>query len=285
VKGAVSGAASVSGARSVSGDLVPNDATPEETGRVDLQVILQTKIKPKTEKITAHHGTGDQNLHLAIYAATAKEPNWTDIVESFRKTTAELKGARLLRMLSSGNIFNVIRNVYMGILWRDFSIDLVAASLRQREFATKITSIGCAGIDTPLALIKATTRYHKFLLLMNRKSNGKDKRVALVPTLDIDLCWHTHQLYADSYRQWCMDHLGVAINHDDTVGKESLDTGLRETNQAWRTAYRESYTTDNLPEAKNRKMSGGLLLNLFSRKKMEKMPQTKNGIIIVFEGR
>jgi Glycine-rich domain-containing protein-like len=193
----------------------------------------------------------------------AQNPTWTDFLVSFDRTTAELKGARLLRALSRGSFFNSMRIAYMGILWRDFSIDLVAASLRQREFATKITSNECAGIDTPVALSNATVRYHKFLLLMKRVKNVK-RKVALVPTLDIDLCWHTHQLQAPSYRKWCVEHLGAAINHDDTVGKDTLDTGLKETNAAWSKAYRESYTADS-NSSKTHSFGG-----LFKSKKAQK---------------
>jgi len=84
-----------------------------------------------------------------------------------------------------------------------------------------------------------------------------------VPTLDIDLCWHTHQLYAVSYREWCVEHLGVAINHDDTVGQSELDTGLKATSQAWDDAYREAYATNKLPSPSlSSKMAG-----LFGRRK------------------
>ena len=209
---------------------------------------------------------------MRVYAEKSSDPTWIDIVKSFKETFAELKGARLLRMLSRGNLFNSFQIAYMGILWKDLSIDLVAASLRQREFARKITSDGC-GIDVPSALFLSVTRYHKFLLLMKRKP--KDKKVALVPTLDIDLCWHTHQLDAVSYRQWCIEHLGIAINHDDTVAKESVDTGFQETNRLWLRAYREPYTSDNDPEASSRRRSSGGLLGVFKRKKGEKLPAGK----------
>jgi hypothetical protein len=134
----------------------------------------------------------------------------------------------------------------MGLVYRDLSIDLVAAALRQREFAKKITSTECAGMDSPFALFKATTRYHKFMLLMKRQ--GK-KHENLVPTLDIDLCWHTHQLFPRPYREWCLEHLGRAVNHDDTIGTASLSQGLRQTSLAWLGAYREAYTTDDLKKS------------------------------------
>jgi len=173
------------------------DPDPEETARVDLQVILQTILEAPGLKVTQPKPQG-RYTHLRVYADKAQHPTWTDITQSFEETTAELRVARLLRMLSCGNLFNSFQIAYLGILWKDLSIDLVAASLRQREFASKITGENC-GIDAPSALLSATTRYHNFLLLMKRKP--KENKVSLVPTLDIDLCWHTHQLDAVSYRQ------------------------------------------------------------------------------------
>jgi hypothetical protein len=249
IEGAVSGA---------------HDTDPEETARVDLQVIMQTVLQPPHSPVTQVRVSRGFNPHIAVYAKTVKDPCWRDIIDSFQKTTAELKGARLLRMLSRGNIFNSIQIAYMGIMWRDLSIDLVAACLRQREFAKKITTDELNGINTPMALSEAITRYHKFLLLMNRKSKGN--RMPLVPTLDIDLCWHTHQLFSFSYRQWCIKHLGFAVNHDDTVGKESLDSGIRDTCEAWFKAYREHYTTDHLSKSKGLQSLGGVFSGLFRKK-------------------
>jgi Glycine-rich domain-containing protein-like len=247
IKGAVSG--------------LHDPTTPEEeVAGVDLQIILKTTLLPESGTSAAA-----ARIHLVAYAASTTEARWTDIMSSFQKTTAQLKGARLLRMLSRGNVFPSIRVAYQGILWSDLSIDLVAAALRQREFLSKITSADCAGIDTPAALFKAATRYHKFLLLMRRKTQGKSaqKKTSLVPTLDIDLLWHTHQLNAVSYRQWCIQHLGIAVNHDDSVGKEVLDDGLKDTTKAWYEAYREQYAVNEVGGAEK----VGKISKIFSRKK------------------
>jgi len=233
-----------------------HDDNAEEDARANLGFALETSLHRDPH-------TPATPPHLALYIGSTPIPTWKDILTSFKKTTAELKGARLLRALTRGNLFTSMEYAYMGILWHDLSIDLVAAALRQREFATKITSAELASLDTPLALFKATTRYHKFLLLMRRKKEGK--RVPLVPTLDIDLCWHTHQLSTGEYRKWCVEHLGLAINHDDTVGKESLDNGLRETSAAWYDAYRETYSTENVSESKVKGLFSGN--GIFSRKK------------------
>jgi Glycine-rich domain-containing protein-like len=216
---------------------------------------------------------------LSIYVTSATHPTWKDILNSFKKTKLDLKSARILRMLYRPNIFKSFELAYRGILWKELSIDLVAASLRQREFARKITSEGCNGIDTPFALSNATTRYHKFLLLMKREVGGEKKQIALVPTLDIDLCWHTHQLASVSYREWCVKHLGVAINHDDTVAKDKLDSGLHETNAAWLSTYRESYSTNKPSAVQPSKDSKVRSIFPFKKEKAQTSSPVQNSMI------
>lgn len=241
---------------------------------MDLKIILETVLHlPRYKKAPTS---------IASYIST-DNPSWEGFIKSFQKTAQELKSAQLLRMISRRNIFNSIRVGYMGILWRDLSIDLVAAALRQREFAKKITGEECHGMDTPFALFKANTRYHKFLLLMNRKTARKRRYPNLVPTLDIDLCWHTHQLFPVPYRAWCTEHLGTAINHDDTIGRGDLDVGLRETSLAWYNAYRESYTTDDLRQSymtTSRKVAGTLFppYGLYMLNKSKKLDQARLGL-------
>ena len=250
-----------------------HNANPEKAAKQDLTFILET--------VLTHAERPASRPHLSLYVNTVsvKTPTWKDILSSFKKTTTELKAARILRILSRPNIFKSLEIAYRGILWRELSIDLVAASLRQRGFADKI--IEC-GVDNSLALSKATTRYHKFLVLMSRNSRLDKKKIAFVPTLDIDLCWHTFQLFAVSYRDWCIKHLGIAVNHDDTVGKDKLDVGLRETSLAWFNAYRESYSTDDLCQkyfSKGRTTAGVLFppYGIFIRKKGQKLSRAQFG--------
>ena len=123
---------------------------------------------------------------------------------------------------------------------------------------------------------------------MNRNKTGgspaiPSTAVHLVPTLDIDLCWHTHQLSPGPYRDWCMEHLGRGINHDDTLGKGSLEAGLRETSLAWFEAYREGYTTDNLRKeyfSTKRKVAGVLFppYGLHMLNKGNKLNKARTGL-------
>ena len=100
--------------------------------------------------------------------------------------------------------------------------------------------------ENSVALSDATVRYHKFLLLMKKVQS---KRTLIVPTLDIDLCWHTHQLFPRSYREWCLQYLGRPIDHDDTIDESVATRGLRSTSLAWLDLYNEPYTGNDLRKA------------------------------------
>jgi Glycine-rich domain-containing protein-like len=118
-----------------------------------------------------------------------EDVSWLGFRRAFVDTLSELKSCRKFKDINSRNIFPRLRVAYMGIIWRDLSIDLVAASLRQREFAIKITGDECHALDSPAGLSTAITRYLKFLhLLKNKDPSVPQKNRHLVPTLDIDLC-------------------------------------------------------------------------------------------------
>ena len=94
--------------------------------------------------------------------------------------------------------------------------------------------------------------YQKFVLDI-KLSTGKPSH--FVPTLDIDL---SHQLHPVSYRDWCVQQLGRALNHDDTRTTETSD-GLLSTSLAWLEPFGEGYTTEDLRSAyltAGRKLAG-----------------------------
>ncbi|ATY65423.1 hypothetical protein A9K55_001594 [Cordyceps militaris] len=94
-------------------------------------------------------------------------------------------------------------------------------------------------VDRILALpalpANAVERYLRFLQLI--KETGE----TVVPTLDIDLCWHTHQLAPFAYLTYCVTHLGRQINHDDTIRTETRSTAQDMTARLWALKYGESY--------------------------------------------
>ncbi|OAA74851.1 hypothetical protein LEL_06839 [Akanthomyces lecanii RCEF 1005] len=94
-------------------------------------------------------------------------------------------------------------------------------------------------VDRVLALpplpSNAVERYLRFLQLI--KETGE----TVVPTLDIDLCWHTHQLAPFAYTIYCVTHVGRQVNHDDTIRTETRSSAQDMTAKLWAIKYGESY--------------------------------------------
>ncbi|KAJ5604818.1 hypothetical protein N7510_009972 [Penicillium lagena] len=122
----------------------------------------------------------------------------------------------------------------------------------QRQFGSQ------GFVDRILALTKArgllpdhVSRYLKFLQLI------KESKSTLVPTLDIDLLWHTHQLSPVAYEKYCKKYLRRQINHVDTIRATTRSTGQDDTERLWATRYGESYfdpeSTSTSTEIKRRK--------------------------------
>ncbi|PMD30293.1 hypothetical protein L207DRAFT_641851 [Hyaloscypha variabilis F] len=117
-----------------------------------------------------------------------------------------------------------------------FSIDLRDAVKRQILFARKITAAYPYDPVPKKLLLDSQQRYAKFMNLIRMNQNP-----AIVPAVDIDLFWHTHQLTPSNYFPWCKHHVGFPINHDDTIGGIELSTSLDRTTTAWEAAYSEDY--------------------------------------------
>ncbi|CAG8282932.1 unnamed protein product [Penicillium salamii] len=97
-------------------------------------------------------------------------------------------------------------------------------------------------VDRILALTRVqglipdhTSRYIKFLQLM------KEYKCTFVPTLDIDLLWHTHQLSPLAYGKYCQTQVGRYVDHVDTICTVTRSTGEDDTARLWAKRYGESY--------------------------------------------
>ncbi|CAG8761709.1 43992_t:CDS:2, partial [Gigaspora margarita] len=189
---------------------------------------------------------------------------WEKITKCIKDRVKELKSQQLFINVRKGIIRNVF-NSYSGII-SPFSIELVSAVIRQREFTHKM-------VDNAWA--QATIRYHKFLLLQ------KDVGKLLVPTLDIDLCWHTHMLYATLYRNFTKKHMNRIINHDDTLSKSILSNGFAETSSAWYKKFKEPYTCEHPSKywLTKKKKVAAVLLPPYAIYLMYKMNKYKKGTV------
>lgn len=118
--------------------------------------------------------------------------------------------------------------------------DLVGCVIRQERFWEKMNQIDWLRLPTvKTTLAEALIRYARFFMLLTSPENMG----MLVPTLDIDLVWHTHQLTQYQYFSDCVAVTGgFVIDHDDKVEESMLDTGFEKTAKLYRNRFGEDYS-------------------------------------------
>ncbi|WVR00172.1 hypothetical protein IAU59_007314 [Kwoniella sp. CBS 9459] len=79
--------------------------------------------------------------------------------------------------------------------------------------------------------------YHAWLDLMHATSS----KHFLVPRLDIDLAWHTHQLDHERYKEDTAALLGEMLDHNDAAGDDELGDGLEVTKRLWKKRFGYAY--------------------------------------------
>lgn len=118
-----------------------------------------------------------------------------------------------------------------------FALDLVGAVIRQGTFVEKMDQIDWlhspAVFDTMDRVIR---KYEVFFKIMI--DNPKNMAV---PTLDVDLAWHTHQLSPFRYYNHSTSTIGptqqrIFIDHDDKVDEDKLSEGFAWTSKMYRRA-------------------------------------------------
>ncbi|KAK4367906.1 hypothetical protein RND71_011698 [Anisodus tanguticus] len=123
------------------------------------------------------------------------------------------------RALSDNNIAQILESEKCS------NYDLVSAVKRQSPFFYQVSR---PHMINEVYLEGAVARYKGFLHLI-RRNRERSINSFSVPTYDIDLIWHTHQLHPISYCKDLVDIMGKVLDHDDTdsdrtKGKK-LDTG------------------------------------------------------------
>lgn len=90
----------------------------------------------------------------------------------------------------------------------------------------------------------AIQRYKGYLHMIKINKEMKSKSF-FVPTYDIDLIWHTHQLHPLSYYNDMMSLLGNVLDHDDTDSDrtkgQKLDIGFSQTTKRWKEMFLSRY--------------------------------------------
>ncbi|KAL0897900.1 hypothetical protein Bca101_081861 [Brassica carinata] len=119
--------------------------------------------------------------------------------------------------------------------------DLVSAVKRQIPFYYQVSR---SYVSNDVFLQEAVARYKGFLYLIKKNRQRSLKRFC-VPTYDVDLIWHTHQLHPVAYRNDLEKLIGKVLEHDDTDsdrGKgKKLDTGFSNTTAQWEETFGRRY--------------------------------------------
>ncbi|KAK1433189.1 hypothetical protein QVD17_10096 [Tagetes erecta] len=119
--------------------------------------------------------------------------------------------------------------------------DFTLAIERQSPFFYQVSR---PHVKSDLFLEQAIARYKGFLHLIRRNRERSIKQFC-VPTYDIDLIWHTHQLHPASYCKDLTELIGNVLEHDDTdqnrAKGQKLDTGFSETTKQWEETFGTRY--------------------------------------------
>jgi hypothetical protein len=119
-----------------------------------------------------------------------------------------------------------------------FALELGGAVIRQGVFVDKMHSIDW--LHSPAArqtMTRLLTKYSRFMKLI-----ADHPLMTAVPTLDVDLGWHTHQLSPKSYFDYSVTTCKRFIDHDDKMDEDALSTGFEWTSKTYEKAYQEVYS-------------------------------------------
>ncbi|RGP81218.1 hypothetical protein FLONG3_600, partial [Fusarium longipes] len=113
----------------------------------------------------------------------------------------------------------------MSRYWENFSpfaLDLTGAVMRQSVFSEKMCKLDW--LHSPTAretMNRCCVKYKRFIKILS-----KNPRSVVVPTLDIDLAWHTHQLSPLAYYHYTTRKASMFVRHDDKIEDNKLNDGF-----------------------------------------------------------
>lgn len=166
------------------------------------------------------------------------------LVEKAIADKATIKGVNAKSVFESGvpqRYERLATRKVMTRYWQNntiFALDLGSAVVRQGIFVDKMYCIDW--IHSPAAretMDRLLIKYSRFMRMMATYSN----RVA-VPTLDVDLGWHTHQLSPKAYFDYTMSKAKKFIDHDDKIDEDSLSKHFQWTSRVYESEYGELYS-------------------------------------------
>ncbi|KAI9748317.1 MAG: hypothetical protein M1835_001818 [Candelina submexicana] len=206
----------------VSGNFVGQEVAPNDPAPKYLANLLEIAF-PNTESILEHQSVASVEDHLREVAR--KMPVLHEKESLPLRKQMKLIDTLLSRYRGNSSIF---------------ALNLKDAVIRQGSFVDKMNNI--LWIRSPNlegTITRARERYRQFFRLIARYP-----RQVFVPTLDVDIIWHTQQLCPREYLKYSTRVCkGRYIDHDDKIpqqGTGGLDEGFEETKRVWKEDYPEA---------------------------------------------
>ncbi|KAF9465390.1 hypothetical protein BDZ94DRAFT_1160104 [Collybia nuda] len=229
------------GLRKLAEDLVRNDGT--------MRSYLAGSLRTSKSECDVDRAKKIKDV-IITSAGFTRPPNTTDeqwILFIMDKCSYFVKNIMGYLPERDQALFLRILNAYSDD--RMFSVELTGAVLRQGTFIEKMQKLGWVGLsnnqEKETALQHAVARYHAYLSFscsprfLDLMASSPTK--FFVPTLDIDLVWHTHQLMACKYNDNCRLYVGRFIDHDDRVDSDRLASSFDDTCRAWKNRFGIQY--------------------------------------------
>ncbi|KAH7126011.1 hypothetical protein EDB81DRAFT_698486 [Dactylonectria macrodidyma] len=118
-----------------------------------------------------------------------------------------------------------------------FSIDLCGCVMRQGVFTNKMYKIDWIHTSTAgETMLKLLSKYDRFFDIIATHPNK-----VVVPTLDIDLAWHTHQLSPQNYFNFTVSKTLAFTDHNDKVDEDQLAISFGWMSKIYQDTYGEVY--------------------------------------------
>lgn len=89
-------------------------------------------------------------------------------------------------------------------------------------------------------MTRLITKYERFIEIVAVAVSTKDK--VAVPTIDVDLAWHTHQLSPKAYFDYTVAKMEASVDHNDKVDEDKLSTAFEWTSKTYQEMYGEVYS-------------------------------------------
>lgn len=113
-----------------------------------------------------------------------------------------------------------------------FGLDLVGAVVRQGSFIRKMDNIDW--LHSPALSTTVDRLIRKYMIFLEIMFKNRDNMA--VPTLDVDLAWHTHQMTTFRYYVYTTSRTTpkTFINHDDKVAEGKLSDAFEWTTKEYK---------------------------------------------------